>query len=136
MSITPTFEEIDDGIAGSNYGWPNTEGPTTDPAFRSPLFAYGHDIGSGIVGGAFYPNLTVQSNIAGTLLLLDGAAISTPFITAGPVGFKHRLQAPPTQIIAGVSYRFVRWSIGRRRAVTVTAAATDTTIIAELKPIS
>jgi len=37
-----TWEEIDDGIAGSNYGWPTTEGPTTDTRFRSPLFAYTH----------------------------------------------------------------------------------------------
>ena len=29
-----TWEEINDGIAGSNYGWPDTEGPTTDPRFR------------------------------------------------------------------------------------------------------
>ena len=35
-------EEINDGIAGSNYGWPATEGPTSNPNFRSPLFAYGH----------------------------------------------------------------------------------------------
>ena len=37
-----TWEEIDDGIAGANYGWPATEGPTTDPRFRSPLYAYPH----------------------------------------------------------------------------------------------
>ena len=29
-----TWEEINDGIAGSNYGWPDTEGTTTDPRFR------------------------------------------------------------------------------------------------------
>jgi glucose/arabinose dehydrogenase len=33
-----TFEEIDDGIAGSNYGWPTTEGPTSDGRFRAPIF--------------------------------------------------------------------------------------------------
>jgi glucose/arabinose dehydrogenase len=53
-----TFEEIDDGIVGSNYGWPTTEGPTTDPRFRSPLFSYGHGssstTGCAIIGGAFY----------------------------------------------------------------------------------
>jgi glucose/arabinose dehydrogenase len=27
-----TFEEINDGLAGSNYGWPNSEGPTQTPA--------------------------------------------------------------------------------------------------------
>jgi hypothetical protein len=53
-----TWEEIDDGIAGSNYGWPTTEGPTTDPRFRSPLFAYGRTPsttgGCAITGGTFY----------------------------------------------------------------------------------
>ena len=53
-----TWEEIDDGIVGSNYGWPTTEGPTTDARFRSPLFSYGHGssstTGCAIIGGAFY----------------------------------------------------------------------------------
>ena len=53
-----TWEEINDGIAGSNYGWPTTEGPTTNPSFRSPLFAYGRTPsstgGCAITGGAFY----------------------------------------------------------------------------------
>ena len=39
-----TWEEINDGIRGSNYGWATTEGPTTDPRFRSPLFAYMHGL--------------------------------------------------------------------------------------------
>src|ERR1051325_3417708 len=39
------WEEINDGIAGSNYGWPTTEGVTTNPAFRSPLFVYTHGTG-------------------------------------------------------------------------------------------
>src|SRR5438876_560856 len=57
-----TWEEINDGIAGSNYGWPTTEGPTSNPAFRSPIYYYGHGTtnttGCAIVGGAFY-NLPV-----------------------------------------------------------------------------
>jgi glucose/arabinose dehydrogenase len=59
-----TWEEINDGIAGSNYGWPITEGPTSDPRFRAPLFAYGHGststTGCAITGGAFYDPTTVQ----------------------------------------------------------------------------
>jgi glucose/arabinose dehydrogenase len=55
-----TWEEINDGIAGSNYGWPNTEGPTTNPSFRSPLFSYTHASGCAIAGGAFYNPATVQ----------------------------------------------------------------------------
>jgi hypothetical protein len=59
-----TWEEINDGIAGSNYGWPNTEGQTSDPAFRSPLFFYGHGTspttGCAIAGGTFYNPSTAQ----------------------------------------------------------------------------
>jgi glucose/arabinose dehydrogenase len=58
------WEEIDDGIAGSNYGWPTTEGPTTDTRFRSPLHWYGHGagdtVGCAITGGAFYNPATPQ----------------------------------------------------------------------------
>jgi glucose/arabinose dehydrogenase len=53
-----TWEEINEGVAGANYGWPLTEGPTTDPRFRGPLYAYEHDSGEvhgcAITGGAFY----------------------------------------------------------------------------------
>jgi glucose/arabinose dehydrogenase len=59
-----TWEEINDGIAGSNYGWPDTEGQTSDPAFRSPLFFYGHGTspttGCAIAGGTFYNPTTAQ----------------------------------------------------------------------------
>jgi glucose/arabinose dehydrogenase len=53
-----TWEEINDGIAGSNYGWPTTEGPRSDPRFRGPIHWYGHGststTGCAITGGAFY----------------------------------------------------------------------------------
>jgi glucose/arabinose dehydrogenase len=65
-----TWEEINDGIAGSNYGWPITEGPTTDPRFRAPLFAYGHGgtstQGCAIAGGAFYNPAAAQFPVAYT----------------------------------------------------------------------
>lgn len=53
-----TYEEINDGIAGSNYGWPDSEGPTTNPNFRGPIYSYDHTgdnpNGCAITGGAFY----------------------------------------------------------------------------------
>jgi hypothetical protein len=59
-----TWEEVNDGIAGSNYGWPSTEGETTNPAYRSPLHVYGHGststTGCAITGGVFYNPATVQ----------------------------------------------------------------------------
>jgi hypothetical protein len=55
-----TWEEINDGRAGGNYGWPTTEGRTTDPRFISPRYAYDHNEGCAITGGAFYSPLTPQ----------------------------------------------------------------------------
>src|SRR6267378_1234222 len=60
------WEEIDDGIAGSNYGWNACEGfcIPTNPNFRDPLFEYGHGntstTGCAIVGGAFYNPAVTQ----------------------------------------------------------------------------
>ncbi|HEY2187063.1 MAG TPA: PQQ-dependent sugar dehydrogenase [Caldimonas sp.] len=64
-----TWEEIDVGSAGANYGWPNSEGPDNVGAgITGPLFTYKHSaasppgsgpggffVGFAIAGGAFYP---------------------------------------------------------------------------------
>jgi putative heme-binding domain-containing protein len=47
------FEEINEGAAGANFGWPTVEhGPTRDPRFRGPIHWYPT---ASIVGGAFSP---------------------------------------------------------------------------------
>ncbi len=33
-----TWEEINEGIAGANYGWAICEGACGNPGFRDPLF--------------------------------------------------------------------------------------------------
>ena len=64
-----TWEEINLGAAGANYGWPGSEGPDNIGAgVTAPLFTYGHSaaspagsgsggffVGFAIAGGAFYP---------------------------------------------------------------------------------
>jgi glucose/arabinose dehydrogenase len=56
-----SWEEINDGRAGANYGWPDTEGATTDPVFVTPRYAYSHASGRcAITGGAFYSPLSPQ----------------------------------------------------------------------------
>jgi glucose/arabinose dehydrogenase len=51
-----TWEEINDGEAGANYGWPNTEGPTNDPQYKTPLYWYANNnaVECAIAGGTFY----------------------------------------------------------------------------------
>ena len=59
-----TYEEINDGISASNYGWPESEGPTSNSSHRGPVYYYGHGSGAfsgcAITGGAFYNPDVVQ----------------------------------------------------------------------------
>lgn len=90
-----TWEEINEGIRGANYGWPTTEGATSDPRFVGPLFTYSHSGGAcSIVGSAFYRPATQQfpafyagkyffgDFCAGYIRVLDPAtAAVSPFAT-------------------------------------------------------
>jgi glucose/arabinose dehydrogenase len=56
-----TTEEVNDATTGGrNFGWPFTEGNTTNPVYVSPIFKYEHTgpqpIGCAITGGTFYPH--------------------------------------------------------------------------------
>ena len=35
-----TFEEVNEGVKGVNYGWPTTEGPTSNVDFEGPVYSY------------------------------------------------------------------------------------------------
>jgi glucose/arabinose dehydrogenase len=48
------IEEINEGVAGANYGWPESEGPTTNPKHRNPLYGYDRNVGRSISGATFY----------------------------------------------------------------------------------
>ena len=58
------WEEINQGAAGANYGWPRYEGPESNSRYRNPVFAYRHGstkaTGCAITGGAFYNPTTRQ----------------------------------------------------------------------------
>lgn len=53
-----TFEELNQGVAGANYGWPNAEGPATNASYTSPIYSYRHTGAlprpCAITGGTFY----------------------------------------------------------------------------------
>jgi glucose/arabinose dehydrogenase len=71
------WEEINQGVAGANYGWPNSEGYTNNPQYTSPVYAYSHGSGTNqgyaIVGGAFYnpPTQSFPSQYAGKYFFMD-----------------------------------------------------------------
>ena len=49
-----SWEEVNEGLRGANYGWPNSEGPTTAQGVTAPLYSYDHGAGCAISGAAFH----------------------------------------------------------------------------------
>ncbi len=49
------FEEVNDIVAGANYGWPHAEGMSNKENFTNPIHAYPPAIGRSICGAVFYP---------------------------------------------------------------------------------
>ena len=108
-----TWEEIDLGSVGVNYGWPTSEGPDNLTAgVTAPLFAYRHGVaspaGSGpggffsgiaIAGGSFYPHAgpfpapyrgsyffaDLGSGVVGRYDVVNQAAYAFASVTGNPV---------------------------------------------------
>jgi glucose/arabinose dehydrogenase len=97
-----TWEEINIARAGANYGWPTTEGATTNPAFDGPFYTYNHSTGTptgcAITGGSFYnpSNPTYPPAYIGKYFFADFC--SGWIYTINPSG------APtPTQFLTGAT---------------------------------
>ena len=66
-----TWEEVNLGAAGANYGWPHCEGACADPEFANPIYSYTHDVGRAITGGAFYRGTQFPSQYVGSYFFSD-----------------------------------------------------------------
>ncbi len=141
-----TWEEINDGIAGSNYGWPTCEGFCNPPNanFRDPIFAYMNDASTcAITGGTFYNPQIIQfpSNFVGRYFFADFATgISSPVdLQVSADGFLYYLargsgsvnrigftasgdNIPPTVSITNPASGAI---VARKASVTITATASD-----------
>lgn len=69
-----SWEEINEGRAGANYGWPKAEGPSDDPQYDDPIYGYQHTFGkAAIVGVQFYNprNPTFPAEYVGDVFYAD-----------------------------------------------------------------
>jgi glucose/arabinose dehydrogenase len=75
-----TWEEVNLGAAGANYGWPTTEGrfnTQTYPLFTPPRFAYDHGSAAASTSGTFLDGIAI---IGATFY--NPASASSPFPSA------------------------------------------------------
>ncbi len=59
-----SWEEVNRGQAGGNYGWPAVEGSSSNTSYLNPVYAYPHSVGCSITGTAFYNPTTPQFGVS------------------------------------------------------------------------
>ncbi len=66
------IEEVDIGVRGANYGWPNVEAPNGNPAYTAPLYYYPHNgRDAAITGGFVYHGSQFPSSYQGSYFFAD-----------------------------------------------------------------
>jgi glucose/arabinose dehydrogenase/chitodextrinase len=66
------IEEVDIGARGANYGWPNIEAPTGNPAYTAPAYYYPHNgRDASITGGFVYHGTQFPSSYQGSYFFAD-----------------------------------------------------------------
>lgn len=80
-----TWEEVNVGASGGNYGWPLYEGPTTEPGFITPLHAYNHEgQGRSIIAAHFGKSSRWPSVYANRFLYADYKLNQLFYLDIGP----------------------------------------------------
>ncbi len=68
-----TFEEVNLGVRGANYGWPQCEGPCGASGMTNPVHSYGRGVGSSITGGFVYRGTQFPAEYQGSYFFADYA---------------------------------------------------------------
>lgn len=66
-----TWEEVNRGKRGANYGWPTCEGRCSDSRYLNPVYQYARSGGGAITGGVFYRSTRFSSSYEGNYFFSD-----------------------------------------------------------------
>jgi len=124
-----SWEEINQGLPGANYGWPAFEGNTDDSRYTNAVFAYGRAVGCAITGGAFYNPQSPQfpSTYVGKYLLADFCAGTIRYIDpAAPTAAQDFASGIDSPVNIGVSPNGDLYYLARNQAAGATNQAAGT----------
>ena len=80
--LSDTWEEINLGAAGANYGWPNAEGTSNNPAYTNPIYTYNHNTGNtAVVAGFVYHGTQFPSSYQGAFFFGDYTGHTIKYLT-------------------------------------------------------
>ena len=66
------IEEVNLTVRGANYGWPNDEGNSTNPAYTNPIYTYAHNgRDAAITSGFVYHGTQFPSSYQGSYFFAD-----------------------------------------------------------------
>ena len=73
-NASTAIEELNLGVRGANYGWPNVEGTSNNPAYTNPIYSYPHNgRDAAITGGFVYHGTQFPSSYQGSYFFADYA---------------------------------------------------------------
>jgi glucose/arabinose dehydrogenase len=82
-----TYEEINIGIPGGNYGWPIVEGPSSNPDFINPAYSYDHSQGgAAVTPGFFYTGGKFPGRYSNKIFFSDFARNFIKTVKLDPTG--------------------------------------------------
>jgi hypothetical protein len=136
-----SFEEINLGLRGGNYGWPASEGPTSNGNYTSPVYSYGHapevtPNGCALSAGTFYNPLQINfpSSYTGRYFFADYCSNwiyhIDPSAPGTPTLFHTGLNRPVDMAVGpeGALYYLQRGD-GRVRRIRYTGQATQGIVV-------
>ncbi len=136
-----TWEEIDDATTGgNNYGWPNAEGTSTNPAYTNPVYSYMHGTGTGlgcaITGGTFFnpASTNYPSSYIGKYFYIDYCGNWIDVLTlSGSTGtrasFASSIAGSPVSIVTGNDGNLYFLSRGNSAVYKITYTASAAPVI-------
>ena len=134
----PQFGPVS-GISGGSFTVPTIGETSANTWFRIHLTAEDSSGLSTYTYRDIFPEkatFTIDSNVPGVQLLLDGTPVASPKATLGVVGVKRSIGVASPQLVGGKQYEFTGWSDGGEISHVISTPATDQTFTATFQEIA